>query len=135
MTGVLLGVEPVRVRFSECDAQQVAFNAHFLTWCDDALDVVLRRRCGCDPKRHGWEYALRAARLDFLGPVRPHDIVRLEVRLRAWHTTSFVVAFAGLVADTPVFDAEHTYVGLLLATRQPTPPPPAIRLALDLDGH
>src|SRR5688500_1093405 len=35
-------VHEVRVRYGECDMQRVVFNAHYMAYCDDAVDTWFR---------------------------------------------------------------------------------------------
>src|SRR4029079_4289984 len=38
----------VRVRYGECDMQSVVFNAHYLPYCDDAIDTWFRSVLAAD---------------------------------------------------------------------------------------
>lgn len=86
---------PIVPRYAEVDQQGVVFNAHYLTWFDEAsncyfdflgLPFTEFEAWGCDVQ-------VVHADVDYLGPVRWHDAVRIEARCDAVGTTSFALRF------------------------------------------
>ena len=41
-------VHRIRVRYGECDMQRVVFNAHYMAYCDDAVDTWFRAELAPD---------------------------------------------------------------------------------------
>ena len=51
-------VHRIQVRYGEVDMQRVVFNAHYLAYCDDAVENWLRAR-GVQVADHGWDFMLK----------------------------------------------------------------------------
>jgi acyl-CoA thioester hydrolase len=119
----------VRVRYGEVDMQQVVFNAHYLAYCDDAVDTWLRS-IDVHFESTGWDIMLKRAVLEWQRGARLGEELDIAVGVTRWGTTSFDVGFAGRVDGDDVFTGTITYVGVKAGTREPTAPPPAIRDAL-----
>lgn len=118
------------VRYSEADQQGVAFNGHYLFWCDDAMDRWLRStgwHIGSEP----YDFMVRRTELDFADGARYADTVDIDMAVTRWGRTSFDVTFRGTVAGRPVFTATTTYVGVRLGTTETMPPPESFRTALE----
>lgn len=113
----------LRVRYGEVDMQQVVFNAHYLAYCDDAVENWLAS-IGLNVYDHGWDFMLKKAVIEWAGAATVHDILDIAVGVRRWGNTSFDVGFAGTVGDRAVFDCTVTYVGVKAGTRETMPPPP-----------
>lgn len=119
----------IRVRYGECDAQQVVFNAHYLAYCDDACEMWVRDR-GARIHELGWDFMLKKATIEWAGSATIGDVLDIDVRATRWGTTSFDVTFEGAVGDRPVFTCVITYVGVRLGTTETAPPPDEVRAAL-----
>ena len=52
------------VRYGEVDQQGVVFNAHYLAYCDDAMETWLRA-IGLDVSQHGWDFMLKKATIEW----------------------------------------------------------------------
>ena len=72
-----------RVRYAEVDMQGIAFNAHYLTWFDCALNEYLREL------KYDYHAQVREQQLDFhlvksvieyLGPIRFDQLIDIGVR-------------------------------------------------------
>ena len=74
-------VERFRVRYAECDGHGHAVNAHYLTFCDPALDRMLCTRSG-DFKAMGWEFMLVRSVIDRQASARMPTCSRS--RVYAW---------------------------------------------------
>ncbi|CAN5702495.1 thioesterase family protein [soil metagenome] len=124
----------VRVRYGEVDQQGVVFNAHYLAYCDDAVDSWLRSLDGAF-EGLGWDLMLKKATLEWQGSAGTGDVLELRLAVSRWGRTSFDVAFAGrvgvgTVGERAVFTATITYVGVRPGTTEPIPPPAEVRRLL-----
>ncbi|MDQ1394899.1 MAG: acyl-CoA thioester hydrolase [Acidimicrobiaceae bacterium] len=119
-------VHRIRVRYGEVDMQRVVFNAHYLAYCDDAVESWLQV-LGLDVFEQGWDFMLKAAALEWQGSATVHDHLDIAVAIERWGTTSFDVGFTGTVEARPVFTCRITYVGVRAGTQEKMPAPPEIR--------
>jgi acyl-CoA thioester hydrolase len=99
------------VRFVECDQQGVVFNAHYLTWADEASnswwaahglpwDVVAAR---VNP-------VVRASTLDWTSSARWGDTVTVDAETEELGRTSVTVRFTIRVDDRECCVVRNTYV-------------------------
>ena len=116
----------IRVRYGEVDMQRVAYNSHYLAYCDDAVEMWLQH-LGVKVAEFGWDFMLKRATIEWQGSATVHDRLDIDVAVDRWGTTSFDVGFIGLVSERPVFTCTITYVGVEYGTVNPVPPPPALR--------
>lgn len=122
-------VHHVRVRYGECDMQQVVFNAHYMAYCDDAMESWFQS-AGMRMVDHGWDFMLKKAVIEWQGSATVADTIAIAVEVVRWGNTSFDVSFSGTVGDRPVFSMLITYVGVRLGTSEPMPPPVDVKTAL-----
>lgn len=122
-------VHRIRIRYGEVDMQRVVFNAHYLAYCDDALETWWQVR-GVDVEEAGWDAMLKKATIEWQGSATVHDTLAITVEVSRWGTTSFDVTYTGTVDDRPVFSAVVTYVGVRLGTTETIPPPDEVRTRL-----
>ena len=121
----------LRVRYGEVDMQRHAFNAHYLTYVDDACDAWFRSALGDDYHSSGMvDMVLKRADLTWHGSAGFGDVLAIDVGARRWGRTSFDLGFEGSVHEQPVFTAVVTYVAVAPGTTTPTPVPKAVRSAL-----
>jgi acyl-CoA thioester hydrolase len=118
------------VRFVECDQQGVAFNAHYLTWADEAVNAwwaAVGLPYGA-LAAWGVEYLVKATALDWVSSARYGDTVTVDADLARLGSTSITVAFTVRVGDRTCCTVTTTYV----ATRdgRSTPWPDEVRAAL-----
>jgi acyl-CoA thioester hydrolase len=118
-----------RVRYGEVDYQGVVYNAHYLAWCDDAVEEWFAS-LPFSTTDLGWDFMLRRATIEWTGSAGLRDDATIEVGVARWGNTSFELAFTGRVEDRPVFTAAITYVGVVAGTTDTMPPPPEVRAAL-----
>ena len=123
-------VHRIRVRYGEVDMQRVVFNAHYLAYCDDAVESWLQHQ-GVKVTELGWDFMLVKAGVEWQGSATVHDVVDIEVGVSRWGNTSFDVGFVGTVRGEPVFTATITYVGVEYGTRTPMAAPPRARELMD----
>lgn len=119
-------VHSIRVRYGEVDMQRVVFNAHYLAYCDDAVERWLAA-LGVNVFDHGWDFMLKKATVEWHSAATVHDVIDIEVGVDRWGTTSFDVGFQGRVGGIDIFSCTITYVGVKAGTRETMPAPPAIR--------
>ena len=96
--------------------QRVVFNAHYLAYCDDAVEAWLAA-LGIRVLDHGWDFMLKKASIEWDGTATVHEVIDIEVGVDRWGTTSFDVGFTGEVGGRPVFRCVITYVGVEAGTR------------------
>lgn len=89
---------PVVPRYAEVDHQGVVFNGHYLTWFDEACTAFLDHLEVSYPDliAGGYDIQVVHTEIDFAGPVRWRDSVRVEVRCERIGSTSFTLAFTVL---------------------------------------
>jgi acyl-CoA thioester hydrolase len=114
------------VRWSEVDRQGIVFNAHYLTYCDEAM--------GAFCEQHGLgslgdELHVVAATLSWSAPLRHGDVVEVDVRCTAVGNTSLTVAFDIGVGGRACCVVQLTYVHTGGAGA-PSPLPAQVRVAL-----
>jgi acyl-CoA thioester hydrolase len=118
------------VRYAEADQQGIVFNAHYLTWADEACTawfasvglpyaVLLGR--GLDTK-------VVASALEWRSSARYGDVVDLDTTCERVGGTSFVLASAVRVAERLCCTVRTTYV-LVDAADRPVRVPDDLRLA------
>jgi acyl-CoA thioester hydrolase len=119
----------IRVRYGEVDMQRHVFNAHYLAYIDDALDVWIRSKLGEDYIQV-LDMVLKRVDITWNGAAGFGDILALDVTVERWGNTSFDVRFQGSVEERPVIDAVVTYIAVTPGTVEPTPVPEQVRAAL-----
>jgi acyl-CoA thioester hydrolase len=98
-------VHEVTPRYGEIDMQGVVFNAHYLAYCDDAVDKWFRTLFGQFEDDH-WDIMLKKAEVTWHGAAR-------------FGNTSLDIGFEGTVDGAPVFSAVITYVCVEPRTTKP----------------
>jgi acyl-CoA thioester hydrolase len=131
----------LRVRYAEVDAQGVVFNAHWLTYFDDAMTRYFDA-LGYDPKvtwsdGGPFDVMLVASRIEWRGPAGFDDEVRISVAPARLGRSSFDLAFTARVEDREVVTATTTYVCIDHATHaaQALPDELRARLVAHLPDH
>lgn len=87
---------PLRVRYAECDAQGVVFNAHYLAWFDMNMTELWRAAFGGYQAAldRGVDIVVVTAELTYRSSARFDDLVDLEVAVSALGTTSLTTRHA-----------------------------------------
>jgi acyl-CoA thioester hydrolase len=100
---------PVVPRYAEVDQQGVVFNAHYLTWFDEACTGFLDHVDVTYPQliASGRDIQVVHSEIDFAGPVRWRDSVRVEVHCERIGSTSFTLGFNVLCRDGDGPDTEE----------------------------
>ncbi len=126
---------PHQVRYVELDTQGIVFNAHYLTWYDEAVSDYIRAA--------GWDYQaeVKASGADFhvvRGLVEYKVAIgraaRIEVAARTTRIGRSSIAFTPAVfpegEDTLLATGEIVWVLTDQATRRPVPVPDRLRRLL-----
>jgi acyl-CoA thioester hydrolase len=89
---------PIVPRFAEVDQQNVVFNAHYLTWFDEAVTGYFDHLGTSYPDlmSAGLDMQLVHTEIDYAAPVRWRDTVRVAVVCEYVGTTSFAIGFSVL---------------------------------------
>ena len=83
----------LRVRYQECDAQGIVFNARWGEYVDLAVSEYTRVLFGStDPKVTGLDWRLVKQTTEWRAPARFDDVLDLQVRTVGLGTTSFTLA-------------------------------------------
>lgn len=122
-------VHRIRVRYGDCDMQRVVFNAHYLAYCDDAVEQWFAAK-GVNVFDVGWDVMLKKSVLEWQGSATVHETIDISVEVVRWGNTSFDVLFTGTVDGRPVFTNTITYVGVKLGTTETMAPPEDIKALL-----
>ncbi|MDX1882461.1 thioesterase family protein [Mycolicibacterium sp. 120270] len=128
---------PIVPRFAEVDLQNVVFNAHYLTWFDEALTGYFDHLGTSYPDlmSAGLDMQLVHTEIDYAAPVRWRDTVRVAVVCEAVGTTSFTIGFSVLRArdgsdEVLAVRGRNVYVVVSTDDWAKRPVPDALRKAL-----
>lgn len=106
----------IRVRYAECDAQGIVFNAHYLTFFDVNITELWRAALGSYQTMidRGVDVVVAEARVRFSAPARFDDLLDLEVAVTRLGTTSVSTAHTVRHAGELVAEGElhHVFVEL-----------------------
>jgi acyl-CoA thioester hydrolase len=115
------------VRFVECDQQGVVFNAHYLTWADEAVNTwweAMGLPWGA-LATWGLEYFVKASSLDWVSSARYGDTVAIDVDVAQLGRTSLTLLFTVRVGERVCCTVRTTYVAT--ADGRPAPWPDEVR--------
>jgi acyl-CoA thioester hydrolase len=123
---------PTPVRYAEVDQQGVVFNAHYLTWFDEAFTAFLAHRGLPYPVLidAGADVMVVRSEIDWRGGVRWGDDVAVAVSPAALGRTSFALDFEVRRGDEAPVSGRTVYVCVDVAAHRPQPLPPPLRTAL-----
>ena len=115
------------VRFVECDQQGVVFNAHYLTWADEAVNAWWEAAGLPFGALGAWglDYYVKASSLDWVSSARYGDTVAVDVELEKLGRTSLTLVFAVRVGERLCCTVRTTYVAA--AGGSPVPWPEEVR--------
>jgi acyl-CoA thioester hydrolase len=127
--------QQVRVRYGECDMQGVVFNAHYLAYCDDAVDTWLRQVLPGEVYSAGgdgatFDFMTKTAAVTWYRGLRFGELADLDCSVSRFGRTSFDITIEGSVAGEPSFTTNLTYVSVEPGTHRPCPVPDHVRVAL-----
>ncbi len=128
---------PIVPRYAEVDLQAVVFNAHYLTWFDEAITGFFDHLGAAYPDLMdaGLDMQLVHTEIDYAAPVRWRDIVRVAVACDGVGSTSFTVIFSVLRRrdesdEVLAVRARSVYVVVSTEDWAKRPVPDALRAAL-----
>jgi acyl-CoA thioester hydrolase len=127
----------LRVRYGECDAQKVVFNARYAEYVDLATSEFLRALGYGEQLFSGeLDFQLVKQTIEWKAPARFDQVLEISVFARSLGTTSFTLATEFRVAghERVIATAETVYVLVKQHTLTKTPIPPELRAALEQGG-
>jgi acyl-CoA thioester hydrolase len=125
----------IRPRYAEVDMQGVVFNAHWLTYFDEASTRFFEH-LGYDPKETfieggAFDVMVVKAVLEWQGPAGFDDEVTIEVSPTRIGTASFDLTSRASVAGKPTCTGTVTYVSVTPGTHDSAPIPDELRKKLE----
>jgi acyl-CoA thioester hydrolase len=124
----------LRVRYSECDAQKVVFNARYAAYIDLAVLEFVRALGLAELMIHGpLDFQLVKQTLEWKAPARFDQVLELRVWALRLGNTSFTLATEFFLDGRvePIALGETVYVLVEAASLGKTPLPPRLRAALE----
>jgi acyl-CoA thioester hydrolase len=124
---------PLRVRYAECDAQGLVFNAHYLAYVDVAITELWRAAFGSYQAMvdRGVDVVVGEAHIRFRRPARFDDELTLEVAVSHLGTTSIVTSHYILRESDLLVEVEIRHVLVDAKTLSKTPIPDWVRAGLE----
>ncbi len=125
----------LRVRYQECDAQNVVFNARYADYVDLACFEFLRAALPRPTDVYDGTFECQTVRqvIEWTAPARLDDVLEISMRASRLGTTSFTLGAemrkAG--AADPLVTTETTYVHVDAKTFVKREIPPEMRAALE----
>ena len=90
--------------------QGVVYNAHYLTFIDDAFDCWMRELAWDFEKELEAEIMLKSANITWHKPVRFGDDLVIKSQVTRWGNSSFDISTEGFVLNEHCFEASILYV-------------------------
>jgi acyl-CoA thioester hydrolase len=122
----------LRVRYGECDAQGIVFNANFLAYVDVVLTEIWRESMGSYDAllATGVDTVVGEANLRFRAPGRFDDVLTIEAGFDGLGTTSTTLKLWFRRGDELLCDADIRYVFVDVKTWEKSPIPDEVRKRL-----
>lgn len=127
----------LRVRYSECDAQGIVFNANWFTYMDVTMTEFWRDVIGGYehlPRTLGVETVVAETGARFRGAARFDDAISFVPRVVRVGTSSMRVEIDGLRGEELLFEGFLEYVFVSARELSPVPIPDQIRDMLPVEG-
>lgn len=124
----------LRVRYGECDAQKVVFNARYGDYVDLATTEFLRALGYGEELFSGeLDFQLVKQTIEWKAPARFDQVLEISVRAKHLGNSSFTLAAEFRVAsdDRVIVTAETVYVLVTPHTLSKMPIPPQLRAAME----
>ncbi len=134
--------ELIRVRYNECDMQNVVFNANYWMYADDAVAQFVRHALAAETGTHsdsinlidvGFDFMLKTATGTWHKGATYGDIISAQCSVTRWGNTSFDVSVSMTVDNEAIFDCVITYVSTTPGAPTPVAVPDLVRKALSRD--
>lgn len=125
-------VHTLRVRYGECDAQGLVFNANYLLYYDVAFTELWREAVGPwgEMVERGVDVVVAEAGLRFRAPARFDDEIDLRLQVAQLGTTSFSTEQQIVRGDTLLLEGTMRHVCVDASTWRKTELPEWIRSGL-----
>jgi acyl-CoA thioester hydrolase len=122
----------LRVRYGECDAQGIVFNANFLAYVDVALTEIWRQSMGSYEAllETGVDTVVGEVNMRFLAPGRFDDLLRIEGGFDGLGTTSTTLKLWFRRGEDLLVEADVRYVFVDLEKWEKAEIPEKVRGAL-----
>ncbi|MEK6228967.1 MAG: thioesterase family protein [Actinomycetota bacterium] len=127
-------VHRLRVRYAECDLQGVVFNAHYMTYLDEAMTELWRQTVGGGYQgmvTAGTDMVVAEARLRFLSPARFDDEVAIEAQTTRLGTTGMTTELRIARDGETLAEAELRHVFVATDGSGKVPLPDEVRRGLE----
>jgi acyl-CoA thioester hydrolase len=123
----------IRVRYGECDAQGIVFNAHYLAFFDIALTELWRASFGSYAAmvEQGIDVVVAEAVVRFRRPARFDDMLELTIEVTRLGTTSMATTHRVTRDGELLVEGEMVHVFVETAGYTKTAIPPALRAELE----
>src|SRR3954468_15910712 len=124
----------LRIRYGECDAQGVVFNANYLAYFDVVLTEFWREALVPygEMLDHGVDMVVAESRLRFLAPAAFDELLDFELRVARLGSTALETRIDAAVEQRPVVAGEMRHVFIDPATKAKKPMPDWVRAGLEL---
>jgi acyl-CoA thioester hydrolase len=125
-------VHRLRVRYHECDAQGVVFNANYLAYVDVSLTELWREAFGGYGSMTdlGFDVMVADVHAAFRAPARFDDELDVALAIERFGRTSMTTAWTASVGDRVCVEGEIVHVWVDAATYRPVPVPDEARARL-----
>ena len=125
-------VHRIRVRYAEIDGQGVVFNAHWLTYCDDACTRFMESLgFGAGFWIKEFDVMLVKATIEWAGPAHFDEWVDIAVAPTRIGGKSFDLCYTAAVGERPCCAATITYVAIEPGANTSVEIPAMVRDALE----
>lgn len=123
-----------RVRYHECDAQGIVFNANHITYVDVALTEMWRSAFGSHAAmaEHGIDIVVADVHAAFRGPARFDDEIELGLEIERFGRTSMTSRFESRIDGEVRVEGTIVHVWIDPATGSPVEPPAEVRELLSV---
>lgn len=123
----------LRVRYVECDALGVVFNAHYLSYMDHSMTELFREAFGGYGRLHEHELdmVVAQAQLRFRAPAHFDDEIDLDLTVTHLGTTSLITTHRIRRGDELLVEGELVHVWVQRASTVKTPIPDWAREGLE----
>lgn len=130
MTSPIVRV-PLRVRYHECDGQQIVFNAWYLAYADIALTEAARALFGsyAELEKRGADVVVAESTVRFLSSASFDDELIIDVWTQHFGNTSMVLRFDVTKDGSLITQVTTRYVWVDTVAHKPKAPPAEVREA------
>lgn len=128
-----------RVRYAECDAQQVVFNARYADYVDITINEYIRALFGDyrNMIEQGMDMQVVSMTLNWTAPARFDEVLCGRLTVKHLGNTSFTLAvdFVRYPDEAPIARADVVYVLVNPDTLSKTPIPDGLRDRMQTAGR